>query len=156
MRRRPAARLLVLDPAGRVLLFRFVHRAGPLAGMTYWATPGGGVEDGESLAQAAARELAEETGLRLPVEAPAVGRRDFVLRLADGEEVWAQERYFVVRAGGEPLSRDGWTAEEAEVMGEHRWWSRAALAGTGDTVYPEDILALLDAAGEPAGGAAGP
>ena len=44
VRQRPAARLLITDPLGRVLLFRFEHRTGALAGMRYWATPGGGVE----------------------------------------------------------------------------------------------------------------
>jgi hypothetical protein len=32
MRRRSSARLLVLDPAGRVLLFRFSYQRGALAG----------------------------------------------------------------------------------------------------------------------------
>ncbi len=41
MRKRPSARLLVLDPQERVLLFRFRFDTGPLAGTAYWATPGG-------------------------------------------------------------------------------------------------------------------
>jgi 8-oxo-dGTP pyrophosphatase MutT (NUDIX family) len=49
MRRRLSARLLILNDAGRLLLFRFVHKTGPLAGQDFWATPGGGVEDGETL-----------------------------------------------------------------------------------------------------------
>jgi len=57
MRRRPSARLLITDPTGRVLLFRFVHQRGALAGQSYWATPGGAVEEGETFAQAAVREL---------------------------------------------------------------------------------------------------
>jgi hypothetical protein len=35
MRRRPSARLLILDDARRVLLFRFVHKGGVLAGQDY-------------------------------------------------------------------------------------------------------------------------
>jgi hypothetical protein len=58
-RRRPSARLLITDPAGRVLLFRFVYQRGALAGQSYWATPGGAVEEGETFAQAAVRELQE-------------------------------------------------------------------------------------------------
>jgi NUDIX domain len=57
MRHRPSARLLILDGAGKILLFRFVHKKGALAGQDYWATPGGGVEEGETFEQAAIREL---------------------------------------------------------------------------------------------------
>ena len=54
---RPTARLLVLDPADRVLLFSATDPRGQV-----WFTPGGGVHRGESLEAAAVRELAEETG----------------------------------------------------------------------------------------------
>jgi len=64
MRRRPSSRLLLLNPDGVVILFRFVHKEDALAGLSYWATPGGGLEDGETFEETAIRELFEETGIR--------------------------------------------------------------------------------------------
>ena len=62
---RPTARWLILDPQGRVLLFRFVFAEGPLSGTVFWATPGGGCEPGESFEDAARREAVEEAGLTI-------------------------------------------------------------------------------------------
>ena len=147
MRSRPSARILVLDPSGRVLLFRFVHKDGALAGRDYWATPGGGVEDGETFEQAAIRELGEETGILVKDMGAEVGQREFVLQLTDGERVMADERFFLVTLENIPsISRDRWTDLEAETMAEHKWWSCDELLQTSATVWPEGLLTMLNAA----------
>ncbi len=55
-------RIVVADGEGRILLVRHTYVPG-------WYLPGGGVDPGETLAAAAAREVGEEAGIRL--EEPA-------------------------------------------------------------------------------------
>ena len=143
MRQRPSARLLVSNDKDEVLLFRFVHKRGPLAGQNYLSTPGGAVEEGETFEQAGLRELEEETGIKCSQLGPEVAQREFVLQLADGEFVNADERYFVVRPAAEQLSFVGWTDLEVEVLAEHKWWSLLEIAATTETIWPENLVEML-------------
>jgi|1186.fasta_scaffold866848_2 8-oxo-dGTP diphosphatase len=143
MRERPSSRLLVIDPLQRILLFRFEHRQGALAGQQFWATPGGALDPGESYAQAACRELLEETGLSVDDIGPEVGQRVATFQMPDGEMVRADERFFLVRAGALEISTERWTALEHEVMAAHRWWSAADLRSATEQVWPEDLTELL-------------
>jgi 8-oxo-dGTP diphosphatase len=59
----PCAGALVFDANGRLLL---VRRGRP-PGQRLWSVPGGRVESGESVEQAVAREVTEETGLTVEV-----------------------------------------------------------------------------------------
>jgi 8-oxo-dGTP diphosphatase len=143
MRERPSSRLLILDDKDRLLLFLFEHKQGPLAGQAFWATPGGGVDLGESFEEAACREMFEETGLRIDDPGRQVARREVSFQLPTGEMVTADERFFLIRIHDFKVLSKNWTELEHEVMSAHRWWSRAELKSTIDQIWPEDLAEML-------------
>lgn len=60
-RGRPGAIVFIIDTSGRLLIVKRANTAAWMPGK--WAAPGGGIEPGETPAQAGAREVSEETGL---------------------------------------------------------------------------------------------
>jgi 8-oxo-dGTP pyrophosphatase MutT (NUDIX family) len=141
---RIAARVLLVDAVGRVLLFRGFDPHNPE--IRYWITAGGGVEPGESPAEAASRELFEETGLRLgPDEFAGPVHRD-VTRFPFAGDWYRQEQdFFVARIDSWEVSTAGFNALEHSSVDAHRWWSVAELEATGETVYPTDLAQIVRA-----------
>lgn len=140
---RNAARVLLLDPAGRVLLVQAGDLDDLAAGM-WWFTPGGGVEPGEDARAAAIREAFEETGVRLAAEAVAgpVARRSSVFPF-DGRLIEQREQFFVARVPAFAPTTAGWTDVERRTLTALRWWSLDALRTTLETVYPSNLADLV-------------
>ncbi|BCA60384.1 NUDIX hydrolase [Sphingomonas sp. HMP6] len=136
---RPAARILLLDPDDRVLLFRFNPDDRP----PFWCTPGGALDPGESYCQAARRELREETGLDLDC-GPEILQRTVDFVTIEGVPVTADERYFLIRSESADIDTGGHTALEQRVMTRWRWFDRATLRALDEPYFPEDLAALLD------------
>lgn len=141
MRERPTARVLLFDPAGRVLLMkgRFPWSK---VDQGVWFTVGGGAQPGESLADCAAREVLEETGFRDVRLGPVVYTREIVLGGETGDPALFKESYFVGWTAGGELARDGWQADEHELIDDIRWWTLDELAATAETVFPEGFAEL--------------
>ena len=140
VRERPTARVVLLDPADRVLLMRG-RLPGSAPGGGAWFTIGGGVEPGETPREAAAREIVEETGFREFVLGPLVWLRTGVLRIPD--PALFLESYFIARcAGGEP-TRAGWDVLEQTLIDDMRWWSHAEIAESHERIFPPGLSTLL-------------
>ena len=139
---RVAARIVLADADGRTLLFRGGDPSRPDDG-TWWFTPGGGVETGESIEEAGRRELYEETGLRVDELGTVVYERDTEFPFC-GRLLRQHESYFVVRVDEPSVDTAGWTELERRTVDEYRWWSIEELRTTGDVFYPKNLIALLD------------
>ncbi|MEV6521427.1 NUDIX domain-containing protein [Longispora sp. NPDC051575] len=154
-RLRPAARALVVDDSGRVLLCRFTFDK-PEGPLEVWATPGGGVEPDESPLEALRRELDEEIGLRITGDDPPHVWHQVVV--AEGHAKGYDgviNDFFLVRTG--PFEPRG-SMTDAELAAENvtgfRWWTPEELDGyEGPAVFaPRALsagLAALLAGGAP-------
>jgi probable phosphoglycerate mutase len=144
--RREASRVLLVNPKGETLLFKFASGILPdVAERGYahfWGQPGGAREQGESFELCAAREIAEETGLSGVDVGSAFASREFPLLLPSG---WVQgvERYFLVRCPAFEPDLKALTESEASYVLGWKWWSREEIAASNELIYPEALANML-------------
>jgi 8-oxo-dGTP pyrophosphatase MutT (NUDIX family) len=140
---RRAARVLLIDEAERVLLIQGRDPAAPELG-AWWITPGGGREGDESPEQAAVREVAEETGLRLAAVQGPVWHRSTTF-LFDGVLIEQHEDFFTARVPHFTATGAALTDLEQRATLGMRWWSVEEIDGTEERVFPENLTDLLRA-----------
>jgi ADP-ribose pyrophosphatase YjhB (NUDIX family) len=125
---------IAFDDAGRVLL---VERRNP-PGAARWTVPGGRVELGETLAEACAREVREETGLVV-----AVGPAVEVVELIGRDAAGAVTHHFVIV--DYLVAVRGGALAAADDAGAARWVAEAELDGLALT---DGLTAVLQRARE--------
>lgn len=145
---RTSVRVVLLDPDGRLLLFATIDPTMPETG-TWWELPGGGMEPGETVAQTAVREIAEETGFALtPEQVEPTAWRRTTTYLRRHVRTLQHEHVVVVRldeAAPVPAAAGRTPEELTEYIG-HRWWTpdRVRRAGAeGERFFPGRLPELL-------------
>ncbi len=142
---RPTARVLLVNDADQVFLIN-THFDPELGLEPRWLTPGGGIDDGETIPEAAVRELLEETGLMVTEEQlgelwwQTSGRWDW----ADGVHYQTYtDNLYLLRITDFELSNELWTPEEHRDILEARWWSVSELIASGERVGPHGLAEQL-------------
>lgn len=141
VKRRRTARIILLDRQGRVLLVRFdIQREGQP--FSFWATPGGEVEEGETDRAAAERELREELDLTLALAGPV----HTVTSQFDHRGTWVENRdiFFVGRHDGDAaFSVAGLSHTERQAMRALAWWTVEEMSRTTETIFPVDLCHVV-------------
>jgi 8-oxo-dGTP pyrophosphatase MutT (NUDIX family) len=137
---RRAARILLVDPEGRLLLFCMHDPERPERG-EWWITPGGGVEGSESFEDAGRRELFEETGIVAAELGPMIYEAPATWMW--GERLVRQHpRFFVVSTASTTIVTDGWEESEKLTTLAHRWWTVEELTSATQVILPENLAIL--------------
>jgi 8-oxo-dGTP pyrophosphatase MutT (NUDIX family) len=148
---RKVARVVLLDPADRILLLHGHEPDDPAD--DWWFTPGGGLEGAETHEEAALRELAEETGITEVELGPVLWRRRCSFPFAGRR--WNQDEwYYLARTDRTATVATALTELERRSVAGARWWTCQELIRAHETVYPTRLAELLSTLldeGPPAG-----
>lgn len=121
---RRTARVILLNKNREVFLL-LTHFDPEVQLEPRWLVPGGGIDTGETIVQAATRELFEETGLQIQL---AEGSEP--IHEISGVWIWGDgvnshsftDYFFVYQIDEFELDKSNWTADEHRDVLEHGWF----------------------------------
>lgn len=137
-------RVILISPQGRILLIKVRNTMPAGLDIPCWLTPGGGMDPGETIAETALREVAEETGIADVRLGPVIWYGEDSRRSGEWQVLF-REHFVVAHAATEILAAEGWTTHEQDQILEMRWWTPAELAACRETVYPPNLARDLPA-----------
>ncbi|WP_165977182.1 NUDIX hydrolase [Nonomuraea diastatica] len=141
--RRFTARALPIDDHDRVLLLHGFDPVRP--DQPFWFTIGGAAEGGETLQEAAARELFEEVGIRADVREFTGPYESSVIEFEWSDYAITQDQtFFAIRVGSDAaVSFEHMEQIEKDTTTAYRWWSVAELEGTREVFFPKNLAEIL-------------
>lgn len=137
---RRTARVLLVDELDRVLLFQGQDPSNP--SVIYWCPVGGGIESGESVEDAARREVREETGLTDFDLGPHVWNRQDEYSFS-GKNYHVNETWFLSHAASFEIDTSAMFDLERSSFVQYRWWTQSELDVTTELMTPRNLASLL-------------
>jgi 8-oxo-dGTP pyrophosphatase MutT (NUDIX family) len=142
---RHSVRIVLIDSRSRMLAFRTREYSRPEYGL-WWELPGGGIEPGETAAQAAVRELYEETGIAVDeseVRPPNWVRSSTYVKR--GTRRLQHEVVVLIRLDrpGPDLDTSRQLPDELEDYVDYAWLPVDSVIGSTEPFYPGRLPTLL-------------
>ena len=142
---RATGRVLLSNQAGQYL-FLLTHFDPEVGLPPRWITPGGGIDVGETAIDTAARELFEETGLKVSLQALGEqvaefsGRWDWV----DGKNFHTYtDHFYEYQVGDFTMDKSRWTPEEHRDVLQIKWWSVSELENSSELFAPHGLVTYI-------------
>jgi 8-oxo-dGTP pyrophosphatase MutT (NUDIX family) len=143
--RRFTARALPVNHEGKVLMLQGFEPRSPES--LRWFTIGGALEGEESMAEAAARELYEETGIKADPQDFSEPYGLSTIRFAwDGYDITQDQTFLAVYVGDAEVTFERMEAIEQRTTTAYRWWSAEEIRACQEEYHPVNLAELIEEA----------